>query len=623
MKKTVFSFIVLIFLLFYFNINTFSSPPSDWYNIKDYGAKGDDSDFDNAPIITATIKASYQTNPQGGTIYIPKGIYRIKSPIKLNWYETTYDVNKNIIKITLKDYSNIVILGAGIENTFIKNFADSNSFDGTNSNNRHILFEGFTILNAVVSENNNSRTNGDGIVISGSNLTIVSIRDVAIYGHMNGVRLGNLFKSDLIRVFSYNNKNIGIWIDGSGTSTTLINCYATSNGLYGFKIDNMNYSNLIGCASEQNIEHGYYLYGCNNISLMSCGAECNKGDQFKIHGTENTPTGYGISIISCYAIINSDDVETGFKGSTVGSGVNNINSQIFISGLNVEMYKRNANQYGVNIVSGFPEKTKTVIMNSNLPSNFEYPNGVIPSPLIISGTTITGQTEFAQYNGGTVLLTKDNATGTNRFALNNNSNGSWTMYDYYSNRWNEGITQKNGNIGIGIKEPLLDARLQIAISDGATAILAKDSVSGTNRFALNNNSDGSWTMYDYFGNGWHRGITQKNGSILVNGSLCFAGTIGPCSSKELKENIENFSIIDANRAFKDLTPVKFSYKADKEKESHLGFIAEDVPDILSTKDHKAVDMMSFIAVLTNIVKQQQQSISELKNEIETIKKQTK
>ncbi|MFY9622204.1 MAG: hypothetical protein WAM70_10425 [Pyrinomonadaceae bacterium] len=66
-----------------------------------------------------------------------------------------------------------------------------------------------------------------------------------------------------------------------------------------------------------------------------------------------------------------------------------------------------------------------------------------------------------------------NTAGTPRFALNGNSNGTWTMYDYGSGAWTAGITQKSGNVGIGTTNPgaLLDIR--------GAAVASRVSISGT------------------------------------------------------------------------------------------------------------------------------------------------
>lgn len=71
--------------------------------------------------------------------------------------------------------------------------------------------------------------------------------------------------------------------------------------------------------------------------------------------------------------------------------------------------------------------------------------------------------------------------GTNpRLAINGNSNGSWTAYDYSAGGWTAGITQSSGNVGIGTTTP--GAKLDIAgsmkLSGGGANITFPD---GTNQ----------------------------------------------------------------------------------------------------------------------------------------------
>jgi hypothetical protein len=73
-------------------------------------------------------------------------------------------------------------------------------------------------------------------------------------------------------------------------------------------------------------------------------------------------------------------------------------------------------------------------------------------------------------------------------------------------------------VGIGTTDPsqgnTVGARLTVAtIDDNATAIATSNGT--TPRFALNNHANGSWTMYDYSGNGWHEGITQQSGFVGI------------------------------------------------------------------------------------------------------------
>ena len=48
--------------------------------------------------------------------------------------------------------------------------------------------------------------------------------------------------------------------------------------------------------------------------------------------------------------------------------------------------------------------------------------------------------------------------------------------------------------------------------------------------------------------------------------------------------------------------MKYSYKADKD-ERHVGFIAEDVPDLVASKDRKSLSPMDITAVLTKVVQE--------------------
>jgi hypothetical protein len=96
--------------------------------------------------------------------------------------------------------------------------------------------------------------------------------------------------------------------------------------------------------------------------------------------------------------------------------------------------------------------------------------------------------------------------------------------------------------------------------------------------------------------------------------LSAGGVWTNASSRALKEDIRKLSAKDAQRALDALEPVSFRYKAT-DGESHVGFIAEDVPELVATKDRKGVSSMDVVAVLTRIVKEQQAQIAELATEV--------
>ncbi len=65
--------------------------------------------------------------------------------------------------------------------------------------------------------------------------------------------------------------------------------------------------------------------------------------------------------------------------------------------------------------------------------------------------------------------------------------------------------------------------------------------------------------------------------------LSAGGAWTNASSREYKEEIRELTLNKAMEALKGLRPVEFRYKADKE-ERHTGFIAEDAPELVATKD---------------------------------------
>ena len=127
-------------------------------------------------------------------------------------------------------------------------------------------------------------------------------------------------------------------------------------------------------------------------------------------------------------------------------------------------------------------------------------------------------------------------------------------------------------------------------------------------------------------------ITASPGYTFVVGTsnaYCDGGAWVDGSSREVKENIEELTSAEALQAFAKLEPVKFNYKQNKD-ETYLGFIAEDVPDLVATKDRKGLSPMDMVAMLTKVVQEQQKvlqeqktAIVELRGEIAKIKEEAK
>jgi len=116
------------------------------------------------------------------------------------------------------------------------------------------------------------------------------------------------------------------------------------------------------------------------------------------------------------------------------------------------------------------------------------------------------------------------------------------------------------------------------------------------------------------GNGYVGIGTQDPAYPLVMASGAHVTTGGVwtnASSREYKDNIKRLKVEDAIGTLLGLNPVTFSYKVSPE-ENHVGFVAEEVPNLVATKDRKGLSPMDIVAVLTKVVQEQQDSLKELR-----------
>jgi hypothetical protein len=93
----------------------------------------------------------------------------------------------------------------------------------------------------------------------------------------------------------------------------------------------------------------------------------------------------------------------------------------------------------------------------------------------------------------------------------------------------------------------------------------------------------------------------------VTGAYESGGTWVNGSSREFKENIHSLATDAAEHALEALNPVTFNYKTESGQQ-HVGFIAEDVPELVAMKDRKGLSPMDIVAVLTKVVQEQRQEL---------------
>jgi hypothetical protein len=95
---------------------------------------------------------------------------------------------------------------------------------------------------------------------------------------------------------------------------------------------------------------------------------------------------------------------------------------------------------------------------------------------------------------------------------------------------------------------------------------------------------------------------QATGAILSA-----AGAWQNGSSREIKQDIEALGSEEARATLIALAPIKYASKIEP-TERHVGFVAEDVPDLVASPDRKTLGSMDIVAVLTRVMQDQQKTI---------------
>ncbi|NJL11434.1 MAG: tail fiber domain-containing protein [Calothrix sp. SM1_7_51] len=175
----------------------------------------------------------------------------------------------------------------------------------------------------------------------------------------------------------------------------------------------------------------------------------------------------------------------------------------------------------------------------------------------------------------------------------------------------------NGSVGIGTNTPnrLLHVQGTEIHSGGAVGGLSFGNRETAN-FVNIPSAGERWVWYSTGGIArlWSGGDKVSVDTAGVVRATQFVSS----SSRELKENIAEISTLEAIETLKNLNPVKFNYKTDSEKNQYMGFVAEDVPELVATSDRKGINAMDMIAVLTKALQEQQNTIAVLAEKIQSL-----
>ena len=377
-------------------------------------------------------------------------------------------------------------------------------------------------------------------------------------------------------------------------------------------------------------------------SSFSAGALGNEGD------TQNNVyygNGAGHSI-STYAWYNSFiGINAGYSDNS-GAGNNFIgfeagysntsgNFNIFL-GANTGYYNTtgsnntfigNANGYANsegsnNIFIGFFSGTNNTNGNNNI---------FLGNETGYSNTTGAGNV-FLGYKAGY------NETGSHKLYIENSDSSSPLIYGEFDNdrvtiNGTFNVTESNINVDTTAKR----ARFKLQADGGGTN--PDDYFNFTMR---NDYGDVTLSVWDDSASGWlpmlsyeylNNKVDFKDNDIVTTGTISSGGgayTSGgawiEASSRDYKENIMELDQAESLKALASLNPVRYNYK-NKKDEEFLGFIAEEVPDLVAMNGRRGMRAMDIVAVLTKVVQNQQKKNKEyeklLGEQSELLKRQIK
>jgi acetolactate synthase small subunit len=193
---------------------------------------------------------------------------------------------------------------------------------------------------------------------------------------------------------------------------------------------------------------------------------------------------------------------------------------------------------------------------------------------------------------------------------------------------NSQVFDDGNKIGIGTTEPKqrleVNGNIQIHERNSSVAGLMMTQSGGETGYIMHNRANtltigaGSQDRItiDHEGNVGFGTSRPLHPIELANGAYVTAGGVWTdSSSRESKENIAELTPEEALAALANLEPVTFNYRQEQQ-EQYVGFIAEDVPELVANSDRTGLSAMDIVAVLTRVVKLQQKQIEKLEARLE-------
>lgn len=247
------------------------------------------------------------------------------------------------------------------------------------------------------------------------------------------------------------------------------------------------------------------------------------------------------------------------------------------------------------------------------------PSEAIPVPALV--TTVVGPPGPPGPQGPPGLASKVNIEGTADHLV---------KFTKSTIGGNSQVFDDGNNVGIGTTEPKqrleVNGNIQIHERNSSVAALMLTQSSGDTGYIMHNRAN---TLTIGAGS-VDRMTIDRDGNVgvgvakpvhpiqMASGAYVSAGGVWTnSSSRKLKQDIVELQPGEAVAALQELQPVRFRYRRD-EGEEYVGFIAEDVPDLVASSDRESLSAMDVVAVLTKVVQQQQQQIDDLERQLRAL-----
>jgi hypothetical protein len=124
--------------------------------------------------------------------------------------------------------------------------------------------------------------------------------------------------------------------------------------------------------------------------------------------------------------------------------------------------------------------------------------------------------------------------------------------------------------------------------------------------------------YQTIGGVQYQTLTDANTTLYLSDVVI--SNLSSFSDRSLKDNIINLPE-EKKQSLLDLNPTQFTFKSDTKKNIHYGFIAQDLekiyPELVkdSEKGYRKVNYLELIPLIVSKMKDMQNEIDELKNNI--------